>query len=430
MSHSADLLVGPRSTSFASQIQRVRTESGVEAWLIEDHSMPLLSMSFAFKGGATQDPAGKPGVSAMLAGLLDKGAGTRDGAAFQQALDDDAIELCFGIDCESLPGQMRTLSSARSQAFDLLSAALCVPRFDPDALQRQRDQAAAGLQRALHDPAEVAARAFRNSCYGDHPYGRSVTGDLESLSTITHDDIIAIRSRTMARDNLKIACVGAIDAVELREQLDRSFGGLPPAAQLACVPLAATGGVGTRQVIPLDVPQSMIRFGRQGIKRDDTDYDAATVVNHCLGAGSFTSRLFREVREKRGLCYSIQSQNLDLDQAALFGGVTATSNERAAEALDVIDEQLRLMAEQGIGAGELAKAKQYLVGSYALRFDTSRKIAGLLCKLQLNGTDAGRLDTRNASIAAVSVEDAARTASRLIGNGDMLVVIAGKPAGL
>jgi zinc protease len=357
----------------------------------------------------------------MLAGLLDKGAGAYDAAAFRQALDDDAVEIGFGIGGESLPGQMRTLSSARSQAFELLTSALCMPRFDPDALERQRDRMAFGLQRALHDPSKVA-------CYGDHPCGRSA--DPESLARITRDDIVGLRSRIMARDNLKVACVGAIDAAELAEQLDRVFGGLPPAAQLAGVPPASIGGVGTRHVIAVDVPQSMIRFGRQGIRRDDADYDAATIVNHCLGGGSFTSRLFREVREKRGLCYSIATQNIDRDHTALFGGTTATSNARVAEALDVIDEQLRLMAEQGIGTGELAKAKQYLIGSYALRFDTSQKIAGMLCKLQLTGIDASRLDTRNASIAAVRVEDAARAASRLIGNGEMLVAIAGKPAGL
>jgi zinc protease len=427
MPNFASLLAEPRRTSFASRIQKVRTRSGIEAWLIEDHSMPLLSLSFAFKGGVLQDPADLPGATAMLAGLLGMGAGAYDAAAFQQALDEDAIDIGFGIGGESLSGQMRTLSSARSQAFDLLTSALCTPRFDPDALERQRDRMASGLQQALHDPGKVAARAFRTTCYGDHPCGRSA--DPESLARITRDDIVALRSRIMARDNLKVACVGAIGAAELAEELDRVFGRLPAAAQLAGVPQASIGGVGTRQVIALDVPQSLIRFGRQGIPRGDADYDAATIVNHCLGGGSFTSRLFREVREKRGLCYSIATQNVDQDHTALFGGTTATSNARAAEALGVIDEQLRLMAAEGIGAGELAKAKQYLIGSYALRFDTSQKIVGVLCKLQLTGIDASRLDTRNAAIAAVSVEDAARTASRLVGNGDMLVVIAGKPAG-
>jgi zinc protease len=364
----------------------------------------------------------------MLAGLLDKGAAEYDGAAFQQALDDEAVELSFGIGSDSLSGQLRTLSSARRRAFDLLAAALCTPRFDQDALERQRDRAAAGLRQALLDPGKIAARAFRTACYGAHPLGRSA--DPQALAAISRDDIVATHSRIMARDNLKIACVGAINASELRDELERVFGGLPAAAQLAGMPPVVIGGVGTRQVVQFDVPQSLIRFGRQGIGRDDVDFDAATVVNHCLGGGSFTSRLFREVREKRGLCYSISTQNSDRDHVSMFGGMTSTGNERAAEALGVIDEQLRLMSSEGIGAFELEKAKKFLIGSYALRFDTSGKIAGLLCRQQLNGTDVNRLDTRNASIAAVSVEAAARAASRLIGDGEMLAVIVGQPAGL
>jgi zinc protease len=430
MPYAAVQLSEPRSTSFAATVQTIRTDSGIEAWLMEDHSIPLLSMSFAFKGGAAQDRAGKPGASAMLAGLLDKGAGVLDAAAFQQALDDDAVQLDFGVDRGSLHGQLRTPSSARRRALDLLAMSLGSPRFDPDALERQRDRTVAALKRQSSNAAAIAGRAFRIACHGDHPYGRSVSGELDTLPTITRDDLVVMRRRMTARDNLKVACVGAIGAAELRDELDRVFGGLPATAQLADVPPASVGGVGIRRVIELDVPQSVIRFGRPGIKRNDPDHDAAVVVNHCLGAGTFTSRLYREVREKRGLCYSIQTRCRSLDQAAVLVGSTATSNERAGEALDVIGQELQRMAADGIPADELEKAKRNLAASFCLQFDTSRKIASLLCQLQLVGAGIARLDNYPRSIAAVSVDDAARTAARLIGDGKMLVAIAGKPAGL
>ena len=164
--------------------------------------------------------------------------------------------------------------------------------------------------------------------------------------------------------------------------------------------------------------------------RTDPDYSAATVVNHCLGAGAFTSRLYQEVREKRGLCYSVYSQNSELDHAAMFVGATSTKNERAVEAIDVIRTEILKLAKDGVGEEELGKAKKYLVGSYALRFDTSRKIAGHLVSLQLDGYDVDRLDTRNELIAAVTVADAARAAGRLLGDGELLTTIAGKPVGL
>ena len=273
-------------------------------------------------------------------------------------------------------------------------------------------------------------RLFRMHSYPGHPYGQPVKGDLDLLPTITHDYLDLIPSTFITHDTLKVAVVGAIDAATLGRDLDRVFASLPETADLTPVPTVTISGVGTRHITTIDVPQSTIRFGRQGMMRDDAGYTAATVVNHCLGAGTFTSRLYKEVREKRGLCYSVYSQNSELDHAAMLVGSTSTKNERAVEAIDVIRTEIDRLAADGIGAEELDKAKKYLVGSYALRFDTSRKIAGHLCSLQLDGYDVDRLDTRNEQIAAVTVDDAARAAKRLLGDGELLITIAGKPVGL
>jgi zinc protease len=429
MSNSSALRAAPRQTSFASRVQKLSTSSGIEIWLIEDYTLPIISLSFAFKGGAAQDPSGKPGVTAMLVGLLGKGAGLLDAEAFRQALDDDAIELSFGAGRDNFSGQLRTMSYARSRAFDLLAMALRAPRLDPDALQRQRDQIAAALKQGLNNPGQVASRCFRSACYGDHPYGRSASGDLDVLPTISRDDVAAMRDRVLGRDTLKLACVGAISAAVLRDEIERVFGPLPQFATLSPVADVLISGGDSQSVVALDVAQSTICFGRQGLGRDDADFDAAAVVNHCFGSG-MTSRLFKEVREKRGLCYSIATRNAASAHAARFSGQTATSNERVVEAIAVIRDQMKRLAEAGIAPDELERAKHYLTGSYALQFDTSGKIAARLCKLQLEGRDVTRLDTRNASIEAVNVTDAARAASRLIGNGELLIAIAGKPVGL
>jgi zinc protease len=427
MQNSISLRAAPRPSSFASRVQKLSTRSGLEIWLLEDYTLPIISLSFAFEGcGSAQDPAAKPGVAAMLAGLLGKGCGLLDAEAFQQALDDDAIELSFGVGRDDFSGQIRTMSGARSRAFDLLAMALRAPRLDPDALLRQRDQIAASLKQGLNNPGQVASRGFRAACYGEHPYGRSL--QLDALPAISRDDIAAMRERILARDTLKLGCVGAISAAVLRDEIERVFGPLPGAATLSQVQDVLIGG-GGQSVAALDVAQSSICFGRQGIGREDPDYDAATLVNHCFGSGT-TSRLFKEVREKRGLCYSIGTQNAAKAHAALFSGRTATSNERVVEAIAVIRDEMLRLAATGIAPDELERAKRYLTGSYALQFDTSGKIAAALCKLQLEGRDVTRLDTRNASIEAVSVADAARTAARLLGDGEWLVTIAGKPVGL
>ena len=430
MTAYAETLIDSASHSRASRVQKLRSPGGIEAWLVEDYTIPLLAVNFGFKGGAAQDPLHKSGIATLLAGLLDEGGGPLDSAAFHQALDDRAIELSFSADRDALHGRMKTLSRNAERAFELLGFAVGEARIDPESLERVRGQIAAALKRELNDPDQAAARLFRAHSYPNHPYGQPVKGDLAILPTITRDDIVAMRTRIMARDNLKVAVVGAIDAATLGREIDRVFAALPARADLVSVPTVTISGVGTRHVTKIDVPQSTIRFGRQGIMRDDPDFDAATVVNHCLGAGTFTSRLYKEVREKRGLCYSVHSQNSELDHAAMLVGATSTKNERAQEAIDVIGGEIDQMAKGGIGAEELDKAKRYLIGSYALRFDTSRKIAGHLVGLQLDGYDVSRLDQRNAKIAAVSVEDAARTAERLLGDGQLLLAIAGKPIGL
>ena len=431
MTGHAETLISPvAAESRAARVQKVRSPGGIEAWLVEDYAIPLIAVNFAFRGGAAQDPLHKPGVATMLAGLLDEGAGPLDSAAFHQALEDQAIELSFSADRDALHGRMKTLSRNAERAFELLGFAVAEARLDAEAVERVRGQLAASLRRELNDPDQAAARLFRAHSYPNHPYGQPVKGDLAILPTLTRDDLVALRGRTMTRDILKVAVVGAIDAETLGRELDRVFGALPAKAELIPVPTVTISGIGTRHIAKIDIPQSTIRFGRQGLMRDDPDYDAGTVVNHCLGAGSFTSRLYKEVREKRGLCYSVYSQNSDLDHAAMLVGATSTKNERAIEAIDTIRTEIDLMSREGIGEDELGKAKKYLIGSYALRFDTSRKIAGHLVALQLDGHDVGRLDTRNEKIAAVTVADAARAAERLLGDGDLLIAVAGKPVGL
>ena len=420
-----DTIAAPASR--AARVQTVRSPGGIEAWLVEDYAIPLLAVNFGWKGGAAQDPMGKPGLATLLAGVLDEGAGDLDSGAFHQALDDKAIELSFSADRDALQGRLKTLSRHSERAFELLALAVLRARLDPEAIERVRGQLGASLRNEVNDPDHAAARLFRQHSYPEHPYGQPVKGDLDILSTLTREDLVTMRRRLLARDNLKVAVVGAIDAETLGRELDRVFAGLPAKADLAAVPTVIFDGIGTRHVRTIDLPQSTIRFGRQGIMRNDPDFNVATVVNHCLGGGAFTARLYKEVREKRGLCYSVYSQNSELDHAAMFVGATSTKNARVTEAVDTIRDEIVKLSVDGIPEEELDKAKKYLIGSYALRFDTSRKIAGQLVSLQLDGYGVDRLDTRNASIAAVGVEDAARVAKRLLGDGNLLITIAGKP---
>lgn len=413
----------------AVPIERVISPGGLEAWLVRQETVPVISLEFAFAGGASQDPADKSGVANMVSALLDEGAGELDSRAFHERLEGKAIELRFRAGRDYFNGSLRTLHENRDDAAELLRLSLTAPRFETKDVERIRGQVLSGLQRDSTSPNAIASRRWWAAAFPGHPYGREVYGSLESVPGIGIDDLRAYVKRVLARDGLKIAIVGNLDAADAGALIDRMFGSLPAKADLQPVPMVNPRGIGQRIVVDLDVPQTVITFGRRGVFRQDPDFMAAYILDHILGGGSFSSRLYTEIREKRGLAYSINDNLVWLKATALMIGGTATRADRTAEALTVIESEIKRMADTGPTEEELAKAKSYLKGAYALNLDTSNKIAGALLQIQLDGLGIDYIDRRGALIDAVTLEDAKRVAQRLLKSG-MLVTVVGRPQGV
>jgi zinc protease len=412
----------------ATAARKVISPRGVEAWLVEDHTNPLVAVQFAFAGGSSQDPQGKPGVAHLLSGMLDEGAGPYDSIAFHEKLEDLAIDLHFDADRDYFSGTLKTLTKNRDEAFELLRLSLHEPRFEPDAMERVKAQIMARLRHEAKEPNAIARHAFAAAGFPDHPYGLAPNGTLDSVPQITRDDLESYRRKGFARDGLKIAVVGDIDERTLVEALDRVFADLPSRAELSPVEDRVMRG-GEERKIDLPVPQSVIVFGLPGLARKDEDYVPAVVMNHILGGGSFTSRLWTEVREKRGLAYSVYSSLSPFKHGSLLAGATSTKNERARESISVITAEIEGLSGGNVSADELDKAKKYLTGSYALRFDTSTKIARELLQAQLDDLGMDYFNRRNEEIAAVNAADIARVAKRLLDTKRMLVVVVGQPVG-
>jgi len=239
---------------------------------------------------------------------------------------------------------------------------------------------------------------------------------------------VAAHRAAIARDNLFVAVVGDIDAETLRPLLDAAFGALPETAALTPVS-AVEPATGLTVTETLDTPQTAIRFGGPGLVREDPDFIPAFVMNHILGGGTFSSWLFEEVREKRGLAYSVYSYMAPFEHTAVFGAGTATRNDQTDEAIEVILAQFRKMASEGPTEAELADAKAYLTGSYALRFGSSSSIARQLLFIQIEDLGIDYIDRRNALIEAVTLEDVRRAASRIFGNERPTVAIVGAAEG-
>jgi zinc protease len=413
----------------ATTIERIVSPGGIEAWLVREPAVPLVVVDFAFAGGAAQDPPGKGGTAELVSSMLDDGVGDYDSNTFHDRLERKAIEMNFSVDRETLRGSMRTLKENSDEAFEDLRLSLNAPRFDASDIELNRAQVLAALRRATSSPGDIANRRWWETAFAGHPYGRPVNGSLESVPTITVDELRAYTHRVLARSNLKVAIVGDIDPDAARAMLDHVFGGLPAKADLVPVAAASPQGLGRRIVVNLDVPQSVVEFGGAGIARKDPDFMAAYIVNHILGGGTFSSRLYQEVREKRGLAYSVSDSLMWLDHAAMFLGTTATRDDRTGETLDLIQSEIHRLAENGPTADELAKAKSYLNSAFTLNLDTSSKVAGLLVQLQLDDLGVDYISRRTAMIDAVSLDDAKRVAKRLL-DGGLLVTVVGKPEGV
>ncbi len=406
----------------AATAQEVTSPGGLKAWLVEDYTVPIVAMNVAFRGGAAQDPEGKAGLANMLSGLLDEGAGDLDSRAFQAKLEDLSIDLSFDADRDAFYGNLRTLSTNTDQAFDLFRLAVNQPRFDAEPVERIRGQVTATLRQNESDPNELARQLFSQTLFGAHPYGRPTDGTVESVSKISVDDLKSFHARIMARDNLYVVFVGAIDAKAAGAALDKMFSALPAHATL--LPVADTApATGETAHTALSVPQTAIRIGGPGLKRDDPDFITAYVANEILGGGTFSSRLYKSVREDRGLAYSVGSSLIPLDHAGAFVAATSVDATKVAETVSIMRDQIARYGSEGPTAKELADTKDYLIGNFALRFDSSQKIARNLLSFQLDGLGLDYVERRNDLIRAVTLADVKRVAQKLWGSALSVVTV-------
>jgi zinc protease len=424
------LVIAGLGRAEAMTVREVVSSKGITAWLVEDHTIPLIAMSFSFDGGSAQDPPGKEGLAHFLTGMLDEGAGPLSSADFQQRRDDLAVKLSFDASFDRFEGEFQTLSRNRDAAFGLLKLAVTYPHFDPEPMERVRGQFLIAARQNAEDPDRLASRAWMQTGFGGHPYGRDSEGNATTLAAITTADLKDLHRRLFTRRSLKVAVVGDIDAESLSRLLDETLGDLPDTEPLAPPPVVSFAKGPVLKVVDRDIPQSIIMFGHDGILRSDKDFIPAYVMSFILGGGGFGSRLTEEVREKRGLTYGIGTGLYPLDHAGLYLGSVSTRNDKAAEVIEVVKDVMRRFAEEGPTEKELRDAKTYLTGSYALRFDSNAKIASQLLGLQQENLGMDYIDRRNGLVEAVTLEQVREQARRLIRPDELTITIVGKPVGI
>ena len=421
-------LILPALAARAMDIREVKSSKGITAWLVEDHTVPIIAIRFVFDGGSTQDPPGKEGMVNLMTGLFDEGAGDLDSETFQIKMDDVGAEMGFDAGRDGTYGSMRTLAERKDAAFDLLRLAVNKPRFDQPPIDRIRSQILAGIIAGENDPGTIAQTKWAEAIYGTHPYSRSDQGTKQSLAAITPDDLKAFHRANFARDGLHVAVVGDIDAETLKQKLDELFGDLPEKQTLN--PVAdIEPKLGQQLEVNYDLPQTSLQLAYPGVKRDAPDFFASVLMNEILGGGTFTSRLFEEVREKRGLAYSVSSNLIDQKHAESLLVNTATRSDRAAETLGVVREVVKRMAEVGPTEEELEATKKYMVGAYAINnLDSSSAIAATLVELQLDKLGIDYMQRRGALINGVTLDQVKAAAKKLLSTEPAIMVVGPKLA--
>jgi zinc protease len=414
--------------SRTDRVEEINTPGGVRAYLIREASLPFLSMAVHFRGGAASDPADRPGLANLVSGLLDEGAGPYDSQAFRRELEDHAIRVSFDADRDGVTGELKTLTAHRERAFELLRLALTSPRFDEEPVGRVRGQILADLRRREADPDYLASRRWFAEAFPDHPYGHPTRGTPESLAAIGINDIRAFAATRLGRDNLYVGVAGDITADELAPRLDRVFAALPERAERPAVPAVAPT-TGRTAVTRLPIPQSVVTFGTPGVARQDPEHYAAYIANYILGGGGFASRLTEQVREKRGLAYSVYSYLYDLDSSPLWLGGVSTNNGQVAESLRLIRHEMAGMAAGEISEDDLRNAKTYLTGSFALRLTSNDQVARTLVGMLVQDLGRDFLERRNGLVEAVTLDEVKRASARVFG-AEPLVSIAGMPEGI
>lgn len=417
------VLVLSISQARAVDIREITSEKGINAWLVEDYSVPIVTMKFSFNAGSAQDPKGKEGLVNLMSSLLDEGAGELDSKAFQEQLDLKGLELSYGSSIDSFSGTMRVLEADLEEAINLVQLSVNEPRFDQKPLDRIRGQVITSIRSEKSDPNYLAGREWAGRIWDEHPYGSEETGTEESLNTITSVDLKAVREILFAREGLKIGIVGAIKEDTAIAMIDTIFGELQKTTNRVAV---ADTEPKLDQVFnyAYDLPQTNIQLMFPGVKRDAPEFFNSFMMSHILGGGTFSSRLYKSVREERGLAYGVNAYLAPRDHATGLYISTATGADRAEETVQVIYDEIQKLIQDGVGAEELQSAKNYVKGSYAIRnLANSSAIASTLVGIQEADLGIDYINRRNSYIEGVTAEGIQAAAKALLSAKPAMMIL-------
>ncbi len=389
----------------------------------EEHSLPAITCQVLIDGGSRRDPSGKEGLANLTAQGLLQGTVERDAAAFNRALDFMGASLVASGNKDYATLSLRILRKDLERGFALLMEALTQPLFAEEELEREVGRILAVIQAAEENPTRVAAKAFRRALFIDGPYSHPVEGTQESVSTLTRDDVVQFFRTYYHPANAIVALTGDITMEEVNEKL------IPVLTKWSRGPIPEGDFTnrfarGPKTIkINREISQANIILGHTGVRRENPDYYALMVMNHILGGGGFGSRLFEEIRVKRGLAYTVRSGFEPGKSAGFFRIVLQTKNPSSSEAISICLEKMKEMQKEMVSLDELERAKKYLTGSFPLRLDTQWELASFLVQMEFYELGMDYPQKYPELIGAIRREDILRVAKTYLHPENYILVV-------
>jgi zinc protease len=408
-------------------IQHWQSVSGAKVYFVENHDLPILDISVNFAAGSSHDIAEKAGSAAMTQGLLALGAGGLSDDQISGRFADLGAVLGGDFDLDRASLKLRTLSSERerSGAMYLFATLLQKPDFPATVLEREKARSIAGLREAATQPESISDKAFSQALFGNHPYALAESVEPETVEKITRDDLVSFYRVHYTRSNVVVAIIGDVTRQQAEAMVEQLTASLPEGLALPAVPPVPLPQQPVEKRIPHSAAQSHILIGQPGIKRGDPDYFPLYVGNYILGGGGFVSRLTEEVREKRGLAYSVYSYFMPMREAGPFQIGLQTKREQTEQALALVRETLKKFVKEGPSPDELKAAKDNLTGGFALRLDSNSKVLDYLSVIGFYGLPLTWLDDYVGQINKVTLAQVKDAFTRRIRPEQMVTVVVG-----
>lgn len=418
--HFKDL---PRVAQIDVKVQTLMVQN-IPIWYIPNHDTDLVCFKISFKGaGAAQDLI--PGATKMFAAMLNEGTEDMDSETFQNFVLNHQIQLIPDYDSDNFGVTIRTIKNQLPYALEIMIKILSKLKISSADLERNRDDMIVSLDQSKHDPFSLSGDALKRLAYKKHPYFVSIDEQIAGLKILTPNDVNAV-TRRFGQDNLLVTCAGNIDVPTMTNLVNTLISILPKEATLTPIPTAELNYQKTVHLVSMPIPQSVIRFTMPAIALHDPDYYAYALLEGIFGGTSMKSRLFQDIREKRGLAYYAQTNAVNMDKLDVLQGATGVATENEQAVVQLIKDNMAIIQKEGVTEEELVFEKQHTSGTFALHFDSIKETVQTLADLQLSAFPPSYVNDYAKHLDAVNLDQIKKVANKYFNADKLVIVITGQ----